>query len=271
MYNKTPKKIFENKLLSFEEYNKLEHSTPYTYILSKADRFLFYFGSRHSYDVNDSQYAQLEKFWDSFTKTTHEKDQIVLIEGGKRPALKTKEEAIKAGGEMHYVAFLAKNMGIRTFSPEPPESKRYKFLLQFFSKEYIALYEFERICYQWNNRSITDDFEEYLIKYMKSVARESRWNDFDFSLQNMIVMHEKLLKQPFNKNDKKFFYNVINPTTNFSIVNKISRLEDDSFRDDYILKEIVRIWNERRNIFIIYGSSHAVRQEPALRNVIENK
>jgi len=33
----------------------------------------------------------------------------------------------------------------------------------------------------------------------------------------------------------------------------------------YLVKEIIKLWNEGKNLFIVYGSGHAIVQEKALR------
>ena len=257
-------------LMSFDEYNKTEHPIPYTYILGGKNQLLYYFGSRHCYDPLDQEFDSIDKFWDEFIKKTDNHKRIVLLEGGNRAALATKEVAILEGGEMHYVAYLAKQANIFTFSPEPPERFRFEELLKHFSKEEIIYYEFARVCHQWNTMKVKPDFYTYMNKYMKAGARESGWNDFEFTIENLIRIHKKLFGIEFDKNDKEFFYNVINPTTEMSVINKVSRFEDVGFRDNYILGEIGRFWNENNSIFVIYGASHAVMHEPVLRDFIAN-
>jgi len=67
-------------LMSFSEYNTIEHPTPYTYTLQKKNQHLYYFGSKHSYDPADKQFDLIEEFWDDFVKNTHEEKRLVLLE-----------------------------------------------------------------------------------------------------------------------------------------------------------------------------------------------
>ena len=255
--------------MSFDDYNKLERSIPYTYVLNKGVQYIYYFGSKHSFDPEDKQFASIEKMWDEFVTKTVGQKRLAVLEGGNRPALETREKAILEGGEMHFVAFLAKQANIATISPEPPEPFRFSEMLKHFSKEEIAYYDFAMVCYQWNNKEVKPDFDEYVSSFLKANERDSGWNDFDFAVAHLTEIHKKLFNQDFDKDDKKFFYDIINPTTELSVINKISRFEDSGFRDHYILAEIEKYWKEGNSLFVSYGCSHAVMHEQVLKNIVE--
>lgn len=258
--------------MPWEIYNKTEHSVPYTYIIEKNNQYLFYFGSRHTYDQNHPQFEEIRNFWKVFLDRTKNINTVVLVEGGRRPVLETEEEAIKIGGEMHFVTFLASKSDIFTISPEPNDCERFQVLLKAgFSKEEIIYHEFARVCYQWNQIQEKVDFEKYINEYLAADAEQSGWRDFSFTIDNMKQIQKKLFGTEFDINDKQFFYDIINPTTEKSVINRISRWDDDEFRDLHILEQIEKIWKEGKNVFVIYGASHAVRHEPVIRDFIENK
>ena len=256
-------------LMSFDEYDDTKHAVPYTYILSRGKQYIFYFGSRHSFDPTDTQFAKIESFWNDFLEKTQGQSRIAFLEGGNRPALSAREEAIHQGGEMHFVAYLAHEEGIETFSPEPPSSLLFEELSKHFPREAIAYYYFARVCYQWNRMVMRPDFQGYVNRFLRRDAVDSGWNDFSFTIDHMIEIQKDLFGTDFNKDDKKFFYDVINPTTEFSVVNQVSRFEDAGFRDLYVLEQTEKSWKEGKSIFIIYGCSHAVMHEPVLRDMVE--
>lgn len=257
----------KSKLLTFDEYNRTEHKSPYIFEHGNDTRKVFYFGSRHSYNPDDEQFTKLEEVWGRFLKETEGKKRIAFEEGGRRPFIADKKEAILKSGEMGYLVNLATNAQIDIFCPEPPQIFSFNELLKHFSKEKIAYHEFARVCYQWNNMTVKPDFEEYMQRFLEGDKKGSGWSDFEFSIPHMIKIQETLFGTKFDKDDKKFFYDIINPTTEKSVINKISRFEDESFRDGYILGQIEKYWNEGFSIFIVYGSGHAVRQEPAIKTL----
>ncbi len=255
-------------LMPYAEYGSKEYAFPYPYHLSKGAQHLYFFGSRHVYDPNDEQIPKLEIFWEDFSATTNGSERIVLVEGGKRAILNSKKEAIETGGEIQYTAFLAAQSDISIESPEPRASHWFQELASRFSKDAVAYYDFARVCYQWNQKDVRPSFETYVSNFLEANIKNSGWNDYDFSLEHMKEIHYDLFHTMFKEDDKEFFYNVINPTTSFSIINKISLADDEGIRDTYILSEIERYWNEGKSLFIIYGQQHAVILEKALRKLV---
>ncbi len=257
--------------MGFDEYNKLDrHPVPYTYSIQKGDQFLYYFGANHSCDPNDPQYSILRTFWAEFLEKTKKQNCVVFVEGGKRKVYNSELEALECGAEANFITYHANKEGIETFSPEPPEKYRFEELLKKFTKEEIIYYEFARMAYQWN-RHITKKytFREYLKRSLARDKENSGWSDFDFSIEHMITLQKQWFDKDFNENDANFFVSVINPTKTTSRINELSRYEDDVFRDAHILKQIEKFWNEGKNLFVVYGESHAVRHERAVKSLID--
>ena len=85
----------------------------------------------------------------------------------------------------------------------------------------------------------------------------------------MKKIHKKIFKTLFNEKDKMFFYDIINPTILKTVINKVSRLEDEGSRDVYIVDQIEKFWKKGKNIFIIYGCGHAIIQKKALQYMVK--
>lgn len=258
----------KKKILSYKKYRALNHPAPYIFQIQKDGQHLFYFGAKHSFDPRDPQYKKITAYWNAFIRATRKNHCTVLIEGGNRKILKTKEQAIRDGGEMSYLAYLASKKGVETFSPEPSAKYRYKKLLKKFSRKEIAYYDFALACHQWNRYKDKPDFEKYVNRFLKSDEKSSGWKNFDFSLKNMIRIHRGLFGKKFNENDKLFFREILDPLGKKSVINRISLFEESEIRDDYIAREIERLWRKGKNLFIIYGTSHAVRQEAVIRDFV---
>lgn len=257
----------QSDLLPYSEYSSKEYSFPYTYHFSSGDQHLYFFGSSHTYNPDDEQILKLEVFWGEFETVTKKLKRKVLVEGGKREVLSSKKEAIETGGEIQYTALLAAQNGIYVESPEPPASYWYRTLASKFSKDAVAYYDFVRVCYQWNQKDVRPPFESYIGNFIESNIKNSGWDDYNFSLDHMKKIHSELFGTTFKEDDKQFFYDIINPTTSFSVINEVSRADDEGIRDVYILSEIERYWNEGDSLFIIYGQQHAVILEGALRKL----
>jgi hypothetical protein len=76
-----------------------------------------------------------------------------------------------------------------------------------------------------------------------------------------------MFNTPFDPTDKVFLSSILDPRLETSIINRISAFDDSGLRDNYILDEIEKYWKKGLSIFIIYGHSHAVMQEPVLRSM----
>src|SRR3989344_3999133 len=255
-------------LMPYKKYRALEHSTPYIFHIQKNGQHIFYFGAKHTFNPRDPQYKKITAYWDTFLKVTHKNNCIALIEGGERTVSKTKKQAIRDGGEMHYIVYLASKNGIKTISPEPLAQYRYKKLLKKFSKKEIAYYDFALVCYQWNRYKKKPNFEKYVNRFLESDKRNSGWKNFDFSLKNMLKIHKETFGTEFDKNNNQFFSDILDPISNKSIINKVSFFEESGLRDEYIAREIEKFWEKGMNIFVIYGTSHAVIQEAVIRDFV---
>lgn len=255
-------------LMTYEEYEKTRHSTPYYLVLQSGSRFLYYFGERHSFDPEHPQWQGEKKFWKEFLERTTNSKRIVFIEGGKRPDEANEEPSIINNGGMGLATYLAKQEDIETHSPEPNEAYERAELEKHFSRTHIQYYYFARVVHQWGNKhDPKPDFEEYINGYLETDKRESGWPDFDFSLDNMKKIHNDIFDMPFDESDSQFFYNAVNPVVVQTVVNKVSRMSSE-IRDTYIVREIQKYMNDGFSIFAQFGCSHVVMQEPLLREVL---
>ncbi len=254
-------------LMPYDTYSSKEYPFPYAYHLSKDEQHLYFFGSRHTYNPEDEQISKLEDFWNDFLLTTTDTRRIVLVEGGARTILGSKIEAIETGSEIQYVAFLAAQDDVVVESPEPPASYWFQTLADRFSKDAVAYYDFARVCYQWNQMDTRSEFETYISSFLEANTKNSGWDNYDFSIEHMKEIHQQIFGSTFKEDDENFFHDIINPTTSFSIINEVSRADDEGVRDIYILSEIEKHWKEGKSLFIIYGQQHAVILENALKKL----
>jgi hypothetical protein len=254
-------------LMSYEEYAKIEPKVPYAITIRSEDSYLYYFGERHSYDPKNPQWEELKKFWDDFLKQTEGQSRIAFIEGGNPPTATNEEEAILKYGGGGLVAYLAKESDIPTFSPEPNETIERAELEKKFSREVIQYYYFARVVHQWGLQNPKPDFWQYITRYLDGDKRNSGWNDFDFSLDNMRAIHQKLFNNNSDEEDQKFMGDVSNPISQETEVNKVSRASSE-IRDLHIIEMIKKYLIEGYSIFSVYGYSHVVMQEPLLREIL---
>ncbi len=262
-------------LMSYEEYKTLEINFPYTFVLKSSNQSLFYFGANHSCDPDDRQYNLLDKFWNDFLIETKLKNCVVLVEGCLRNLknITTKEEAILyAGGEGGFITFLASLNNIIVCCPESDDFL-IKELSKFFTAEVIAykifaqnmlslIRKFKGFNKEINHENLMDAISDLLSKL------KNHYNKFNFpfSLEEIKGIHASLFNREIDFTDESFFYHITNPVENHSIINRACR-QASILRDINIVKFIEKYIKEGKNLFIVYGGTHAIMQEPAIYNL----
>ena len=88
-------------LMTYDEYSKTRHSSPYVVELEIRKGALLYFGAQHTNDPKSQQIAQIEKLWGQFRPT------VAFNEGGDPPVLKNVDEAVSRVGEAEGLALNA--------------------------------------------------------------------------------------------------------------------------------------------------------------------
>jgi hypothetical protein len=108
--------------------------------------------------------------------------------------------------------------------------------------------------------------DEYIIQFLKKLQDETGWNEFDFSMQHLKDIHTNIFNTAFDETDQNFFQSIVTPTNTNSVINRISR-DMDVVRDTAIVQGILDEWNKGKSVFVVYGASHAVIQEKALKTL----
>ncbi len=235
--------------------------------IKRGDQHLFYFGVRHSHDVNDEQFHTLKQCWNKFLRETGTGKSIVLIEGQKVIPCQDEREAIIKDGERGLITFLVAQHSIETLCPEPDMLAERKELLKRFSKEEIEYYYFARAVDRWNQFHTDVDFETFIKPYLERDKRVSDWDNFEFSLDHMRLVHQQLFGSEFDPRDAKFFSCIISPARDDTMINNVAR-ESSAIRDAHIVRKITQLWRDGYNIFVVYGKGHVLTQKPILEQIL---
>ena len=257
-------------LLSSEEYKNIgKHEVPYVYTISKNGKVLYYFGSSHSFDPLHPQFSKLKDFFNDFLKHSDPDKRVVFIEGGVPDKLrKNVEESIISGGEMQYVDYLAKKEGVSVFSPEFAPRELSKELMKRYPVDEVAYYFFVRTYMQYLRVQHNPDFDSYMNIFLLKNMDEAVVMPYLFPNSLIPQIHIRLFSKDFDLADKEFFSRIVNPNHKDTVINNISQ-STSQLRDIHILEQIEKEWEKGNSIFIIYGGTHAVMQEPALKSLLQ--
>lgn len=255
------------RLLSFKEYTRIKHRVPYFYVIKKGEQFLYYFGADHSFDPTHPQFKLLEKQWRNFIKKTKKQSCILLIEiGVKKFNVENPKDAILKYGEPGLAAYLAKKDKINFKCPEPSIKQKTKELINSYKLDEVIYFYFIGILAQWYKLKSRPEFKKYATFILRQLKQELSWLNFDFSLTNLEKIHQNIFKEELNQNYERTIREAASPVEYNSTINEISR-RNSMFRNRYIVKEIKKLWSKKKNIFIVYGASHAVIQRKELEKL----
>ena len=258
------------ELLSFEEYTRIKHKTPYFYTIKRRGQFLHYFGAAHSFDPVNPQFKLLEKQWRNFIKKTKKRNCALLIEDWvKKFDVDSPKDIILKYGEPGFAVYLAKKDKASFKCPEPPMKSQVKELLKSYNLNEIIYFYFISNLGQWYRYRLKDrpEFKKYANTVLRQLKKELKWLKFDLSLTNLKKIHQSIFKEKLGQSREKTIREAASPVEYNSIINDISRT-NSMFRNRYIVREIKKLWNKKKNIFIVYGASHAVIQRKELEKLV---
>jgi hypothetical protein len=272
----------ELPIMTPEEYSQIEHSRPYIYDLQFGDSKLTYFGFGHSNDPEDPAYSELRERFEAVNP------DLVLVEGindldkrqdevkqwAKELSSITDEEIIKKHGENLYTLSLALKKGIDFDSPEPNANAEIKYLQEKgFSREEIFVFTVTRDIGQYVRTKEKPELEEYLNPRINKFKRNSNWEGFDYSFENYKKLYNVLFGKELDLNDNKSFHHLVDPIPRkgkeMEFTNRIAQTAL-IYRDVHIVDQIREKLKTYKKIFVVYGATHAVMQEPALERLAEN-
>lgn len=251
-----------HRVMSYQDYTKIKHDIPYVYRFANQNQILFYFGANHSCDPENKQYPLLQQEFSDFLEITKGKNCIVLVEGSLRGVAQTKHEAItEQGGEGGLITLLAHQANIACMCPEPQDEYLHTELLKTFSHDEILYRHFAQICLQFNRYKEGTHLSITFERFHNGYCKKFHFADLD----TMKKIHATLFHTAFNPNDKQFFYDITNPVDDATVINLICR-QESILRDQYIVATISKLLAQDKNIFIVYGATHAVMQESAIHS-----
>lgn len=234
---------------------------PQCYTLTTNNQFLYVIGADHKYDISHPQFKVIKTKWQEFLKKTKGQNCIVLVEGGKRPIVDDLTEAVTHWGEGGFITSLAAKESIETYSPEPDDVDEVNELLKKFTRDQIMLYYFNRLLAQWQNTGKLVEFRDYIQRYFDTYQQLMGWKGYDFDINHFITIHDKGKGHKFNENNCKYCL--------YELDFDLEDVENNSakIRDEHILKEIIRLWKQGKNIFIVYGGAHTENWESKLKKL----
>lgn len=250
-----------------EVYRTLEGKgqaeVPYVLEYRNLGQTLIFIGSIHTANPTHPQVRLIDKKWNEFIDHSN-KQKHVFSEGNLRPVNgRTKDQAIASDAESGQICWLANDAKIPNTSPEPDRAKEIDYLhKRGHSYEKIFTYYFARQMLQWVNydHKTQPDWKAYAdrLSLYKSVHD---FGGLELNLDSMLGMYRQVSGKDFSIEDKQTLYDLSDPGQN--AISSASGL----YRDYELFSAIKTRWNDGCDVFIVYGSGHAIVLEPALEKL----
>ncbi len=251
----------------------------YCYEIIQGDKKLVFVGSHHTNKFEDSQFDQI------YTSFNQARPDMVYVEGytnlaARHEAIRTQllnktADEVKAEGESHFTLKLAVDAGVDFDSPEPPFSQEIAALVSagYAKSDIFQFYQY-RIVVQYQREHYDHDTEvsvagcrEYLEPFLKQFREESGWGDTE------LQTFETKLFSELDITDIQKYKDLVTPVPvdgqYTSVLNEISSYSSD-YRDVHIFNQLADGLKKYNSLFIVYGSAHAVRLEPALLDLMQD-
>ncbi len=265
-FSTAPAQEKDVKIMTFDEYAKVNHGYPYIVKLQIGKGSLLYFGAQHVYDPKNAQTAQIEKLWKEFRPT------VAFHESTGTSLSKTIDEAVRTSGESGLVRFLAARDKIRVFSLEPNRNDEVAMMLKTFTPEQIKLFFVLRQVPQFKERKTDETIETFMTTFLRNVSYNK---GLENALPNTIAELDKLSLwlSPQLKDWREADRSWSDPVATKAYTNQIARLSSE-FRDLHMVKLLIDKVKQGERVFAVVGGSHVVMQERVLKassNVVPEK
>lgn len=274
-------KSFLDNIMTAKEYSQTKHKTPYIFVLKKKNgKELYYFGSLHTRDPKNPLFENIEVAFKKadpdiiFAEGMHVQGDVnrfnEMMKGNSR------EDVVDRMGEAGFIVKLALEKGIAWYSPKTADEDLYSELLaQRFSKEEVFAWEVLQILPQYNRQMNKHGFAAYAEPHINALRQATSWDGFDYSYEHAIRIGEKILGKVLEVENEPHALDFIDPIPwagKQATQTTLNRLSEASsiMRDRKIVSEIAETFKTYKKIFVVYGSSHAVMQEPALRRLFKS-
>ncbi len=249
-----PEPLLPVPIMTMEQYDSIEdHARPYVFELSPdgGSGALLFYGSTHTRDTEDPQLADIRDRWDAFHPT------LALVESmlGLYPGFLN---PVHVFGEMGYVGALARSDGVTLMSWEPSREEEVRGMLRDFPPVQVAMFYVLRPYFGALRFGRPADPEGFVEEYRR---KRTRYPGLEGTIPDMAAL-DSLWKQEFpsgpdwrDVSDEYGLPGFLPPL--FSRSNAI--------RDEHLAAVVLDRMARGERVFVIAGSSHAVKLEGALR------
>lgn len=250
----------------YEERFKVGHPTPHTFEVLGSGKSIFYFGVRHSRNPEDPQWKLLESYWNKFLKTNLG-EKVALLEGPQGFSVENLsiDEATQKFGEAGRLTMWCNVSHIPIVRADLSMREEIVELSKLFEEKFVQYFIFVRSAGAWLRASTMGPFDVVIEKAVFSTAKH--FPNVQLPLSFYSEIHKQIFGRDFGVVEQETLIRAAAPVYHDSLINDIARASS-RLRNEHIVSEIERNWNEGKSVFVLFGASHAVIQEKAIKSLV---
>ena len=240
------------RLMTWPEYRRIYHSTPYIIELSCAPAHLVYIGTQHTYDPQFPETALIEHMWRQL------KPEIAFNEGGNPPTLADRDEAVRKAGEPGLVRHLAGRDKVLVRSIDPKRADEIRALRNWFTDEPLKMF-FTLLQVKHHRTNPVEPFEQLMDRVFRILAAAGL-PDSPTNLEELDTTYRRYFTGSYRDVPDHAF----DPARPGSWLNEIAT-SGSRRRDEFMIEQLVAEMARGKRVFAVVGASHVVVQEPVIR------
>lgn len=243
-------------LRDWAEHDAIYQRTKFPYVLALAGEkgSLEYIGAKHTSDATDSQLDEIERRWGEFYPT------IALCEGRSRMYRFSSRPKTGHLSESELVRILANQNRIPLYTLEPEYEAEVEGLLEKFEARLVATYVTLRV-YSSEARNAQGDRDRLALSLMRKRTNVKGLRNTFSNLDELdAYWAEKFSDQPD--------WRTLSDTEQTSLLVEVGNVSRQ-VRGEHMVRTIVELVGKGERVLAVVGASHVIRQEPALRSLIE--
>ncbi len=241
-------------ILTMEQYGQLsdQHERPFVFELRSGEGAVLMFGAEHTVDPANPQIKDIEERWKAF------KPDVGLLEGRLGFAIAGVDSAIEAFGEPAMVYWLAHNEGADVYTWEQPPEVEVTHLLRDYSPKHTAAFLILRPYfsnYRHGPPANPEDFvEEFRAKRTQLPGLE---NTFASVGELNAFWDSEFPDGPAWQET----------SDQYGLPGYLAQIaaRGNTIRDEHLAQAILELVANGKRVFVVAGSSHAVKLKPALQ------
>ncbi|OGM94663.1 hypothetical protein A2524_02045 [Candidatus Wolfebacteria bacterium RIFOXYD12_FULL_48_21] len=259
-----PLKNAEERILSLAQYPKAEPKSPFILNLKNKEQELFLYGCKHSKNIRNKQFKDIEKHFNYFLQNNR---NVAIIIEGHTPNVSSKDELVKKYGETGFVFYMSQKNKIKIYEIEPSWDQLLKFATKRNSEVNVASWI---LLNNLNSRiKMGNKFDEKTIASIKSLIHSideklhltkmgSAFGIISNNLMNVTgksVLPENPEQLTDFDLDSRYIFKLQNPFSTRTVLNKVGT-DINLGRDYFLSKNILSLLKKNKSVFGVIGLNH---------------